>query len=750
MSQSSGARCATALLFALFSCAASAQVVSLVGGTPPVQDFDSLANSATSSVLPAGWYLAESDDNANNEYRAGDGSSNSGDTYSFGTGSSSDRAFGTLLSGSLVSQIGAQLRNDSGQALSEIVVSYTGEQWRLGVTGRVDTLAFQYSLDATSLADGAATWTPLTALDFSSPNTSGPVGALDGNLAANQGTVSASITGLNLAANATLWVRWIDINVSGSDDGLAIDNISFAVAGDPPVDVPPTVLATNPQNNDVDVPLAATLSVNFSEAVDLEDPWTSLVCSNSGTHGFTLTGGPSSYTLTPSPAFAGNETCTWTVLASGVTDLDGLPDTLEADTVISFTTLDPTSLPPPTLVSTVPADGAQQVPPGTDVRVTFSESVTTAAGAFDLVCDSDPIGLIESGTGAQRILTPDTLLPADAQCAFTIEASLVTNANGVPMAQSEIIEFQISDGSTSGYYAQVNTSSAEQLRCSLHLTIRGHTAYPYSGSGTNTWTILEAVQANPNNPAQIIDVYRNRLYTAISDRAGTGGGVTYNREHTWPNSLGFPGNTGNLGLPNAPYTDTHMLWLSDTGYNSDRGNKPFGYCSSGCGERTTEVNGGVGGGSGSYPGNSNWVQSPDGNQGTFEVWNERKGEMARAMFYMAIRYEGGTDPTSGQNEPELELTDTRGDIVQINNYNQTAYMGLLGDLLAWHLADPPDADEIARNDAIQLFQGNRNPFVDHPEWATRALFESDDPSVCQPLSNDTIFADGFEVAAGMH
>ena len=57
-------------------------------------------------------------------------------------------AFGTLQSGSLVPVIGAQLRNDTALALSEIAVAYTGEQWRLGVAGRSDRLDFQYSLDA--------------------------------------------------------------------------------------------------------------------------------------------------------------------------------------------------------------------------------------------------------------------------------------------------------------------------------------------------------------------------------------------------------------------------------------------------------------------------------------------------------------------------------------------------------------------------------------------------------------------------
>src|SRR3546814_18355014 len=88
-------------------------------------------------------------------------------------------------------------------------------------------------------------------------------------------------------------------------------------------------------------------------------------------------------------------------------------------------------------------------------------------------------------------------------------------------------------------------------------------------------------------------------YTTLfrSDRAGTGSGLTYNREHTWPNSLGFGSRSGDKGLPNAPYTDTHMLYLSDTAYNGDRGNKPYADCpaSSNCGARATEANDGRGG-----------------------------------------------------------------------------------------------------------------------------------------------------------
>ncbi|MCB1576386.1 MAG: Ig-like domain-containing protein, partial [Xanthomonadales bacterium] len=651
--RSGAVRVLASLFLIALAPAALAQYVTLVGGKPPVQDFDTLAASGTATTLPDGWYLAESGSNADTSYTASDGAANSGDTYSYGASGSGERAFGSLRSGSLVPMIGAQLRNDSGQALSEIAIAYTGEQWRLGTAGRSDSLQFEYSLNAASLGDGGASWVAVAALDFASPVTTGATGALNGNAAANRTLVSGSITGINLAAGASLWVRWVDTNASGADDGLAIDDISFEVAGDPPADVPPTVVSTTPVNNAVDVPLASTLSVSFSEAVTLTAPWYSISCAASGSHTASQAGGPTTYTLTPSPGFAANEECTWTILAAGVVDQDGTPDAMAADSVVTFTTFDPGSVPPPSVISTQPADGASNVPLASDVRVNFSEAVTTTPSAFALACDSTPITLSESGSGASRTLTPATLLPANANCTFTINASEVRNASDVAMAASVEVDFTVGSGETSGYYAQVNTSSAEQLRCTLHLTIRGHTAYPYSGSGTNTWTILETAQANPDNPNQVLDVYRNRLYTAVADRAGTGSGLTYNREHTWPNSLGFPSQTGNLGLPNAPYTDTHMLYLSDTQWNADRSNSPYGNCpvAASCGERTTEANGGFGGGSGVYPGNSNWV-----NNNTFETWNHRKGDVARAVMYMAIRYEGGTDPTSGQTEPNLELT----------------------------------------------------------------------------------------------
>lgn len=195
-----------------------------------LQDFDTLASSGTSSSLPTGWASTESGANANTTYNAGTGSSNSGDTYSFGAVGNTDRALGSLLSGSLVPLFGVEFQNLSGSTIASLTIAYTGEQWRLGATARTtpDRLNFQYSLDATSLTSG--TWIDVDALDFIAPSTASTVGALNGNAAANRTALSATISGLASGNGASFWLRWRDFDASGSDDGLAIDDFSLRFA----------------------------------------------------------------------------------------------------------------------------------------------------------------------------------------------------------------------------------------------------------------------------------------------------------------------------------------------------------------------------------------------------------------------------------------------------------------------------------------------------------------------------------------
>ncbi len=224
--------------FIRLSTTRAASGISLTSlGTAYTQNFTALATSGASDIVPSGWSFSETGANANATYTAGDGSSNAGDTYSFGIGS--DRAFGSLQSSSLISALGACFTNNTGQAITSLEISFTGEQWRLGTAGRADRLDFQYSTDATSLTTG--TWFQVDTLDFASPNTTAATGALDGNAAANRTAVTASITGLSVPSGATVFIRWTDFNASGTDDGLAIDEFSLTAKGG--ITPPPTLTA---------------------------------------------------------------------------------------------------------------------------------------------------------------------------------------------------------------------------------------------------------------------------------------------------------------------------------------------------------------------------------------------------------------------------------------------------------------------------------------------------------------------------
>ena len=227
-------RLGVALLLVLGAGAAQAQNVSLTGGTYS-QNFDTLSNTAgstTNTALPTGWQLTESGGGArdNEQYAVDTGGSNTGDTYSYGSAGSTERAFGSLRSGTLISTFGACFTNNTGGTISSLAIAYTGEQWRLGTAARSDSLGFEYSLNATSLTTGA--WTSVATLNFSTPNTA-TTGAKDGNAAANRTALSDTIGSLSIANGASFCIRWLDGDASGADDGLAVDDFSITPNGGP-------------------------------------------------------------------------------------------------------------------------------------------------------------------------------------------------------------------------------------------------------------------------------------------------------------------------------------------------------------------------------------------------------------------------------------------------------------------------------------------------------------------------------------
>ena len=252
------------LLFVfLFSLQAAAQVTITSTATAYTQNFNTLkATAGTSTTLPTGWVLLETGTNANTSYTTDAGTSTTGDTYSYGTGTATERAFGGLRSGSLVPTQGVQIKNSTGQTITSLTISYTGEQWRCGTAARTDQLDFQYSLNATSLATG--TWVDNNTLDFISPSTTS-TGAKDGNAAANRTVKSTIITGLSIANNAIFWIRWNDADASGADDGLAIDDFSIQLNGG---DVtPPAISSLNPVNGATGIALNGNLVITFNENI---------------------------------------------------------------------------------------------------------------------------------------------------------------------------------------------------------------------------------------------------------------------------------------------------------------------------------------------------------------------------------------------------------------------------------------------------------------------------------------------------
>ena len=225
-------------------------------GSPVSQNFDTLATTGTTNTwtddttLP-GWYSQFTTTANPTVYRADDGSSNAGAIYSYGTGTSTERAFGTTSSGTPVTIFNAlKLTNDTASPITSLGINFNGEQWRNGGNTTAQTLAFQYQVANAGTITDANTpttgWTAFTALDFVSPTVGATAAALDGNAAANRTAKSASLV-VTINPGQEIWLRWIDINDAGNDHGFGIDDLSIipnGPAGTPTPTPSPTATPT--------------------------------------------------------------------------------------------------------------------------------------------------------------------------------------------------------------------------------------------------------------------------------------------------------------------------------------------------------------------------------------------------------------------------------------------------------------------------------------------------------------------------
>ncbi|MFA5421194.1 MAG: endonuclease [Bacilli bacterium] len=210
-------------------------------------------------------------------------------------------------------------------------------------------------------------------------------------------------------------------------------------------------------------------------------------------------------------------------------------------------------------------------------------------------------------------------------------------------------------------------------------------------------------------------LYRNDNGTSTAAHFNDTHGTYIDREHVWPQSRGFGASTatGPAG------TDVHHLILGDS-VNNQQGHSNYAWGDEDDGITPTAI--------GTSAGHNNtgirWTATDidGGSDNIYEPYDYDKGDIARAVFYMAARYNNwaGTSGAISAYEPFLQVTDEIYDSSEGTIHStdtQPVNMGILSTLLKWHEQDPVDSYEIHRNNLIYYnFQNNRNPFIDFPEW----------------------------------
>ena len=281
--------------------------------------------------------------------------------------------------------------------------------------------------------------------------------------------------------------------------------------------------------------------------------------------------------------------------------------------------------------------------------------------------------------------------------------SLASISNIAPNKVNEV-KADFTPVSVSEYYKNINSSmKGDTLKVALYNIIKGHTRRSYNTLEHDmkytdrNWE----VSPDPNDENPIMWLLYADYNNDTSKRSdfnhfhggGSNGGVSsgyiWNKEHIWARINGVSANKSGTA-----YADLHHLRASDEKLNNTRSNHPF-------------ANGG------SYTENHYGTKSECKFSGsTFEPADEYKGDVARALFYMATRYYNGDG--SDANLTLTTGTDSTG-----------GKWGYLDTLLSWHELDPVDNFEIHRNQLIyEDFQHNRNPYIDHPEYA-RAVFKNE-------------------------
>ena len=241
-------------------------------------------------------------------------------------------------------------------------------QYRIGNSGNFTNVGAGYVADATT---GPSLCTQVTAMNVALP---------------------AAVNN-----QALVQVRIITTNATGNDEFVGIDDVSVTAGVSP--DIPPTVSSTVPADNAANIAVNANVSVTFSEAVTASGSSFTISCASSGAHTFSLSGGPTTYTLDPATDFTQGEVCTVTVVAAQVADQDGTIHQMAADYVFDFTVINTT----PVAIHNIQGNGTSSPLAGSTVitsgivtllRTSSNAGAGVASGFFmqepDASADADP------------------------------------------------------------------------------------------------------------------------------------------------------------------------------------------------------------------------------------------------------------------------------------------------------------------------------------------------------------------------
>ena len=235
----------------------------------------------------------------------------------------------------------------------------------------------------------------------------------------------------------------------------------------------------------------------------------------------------------------------------------------------------------------------------------------------------------------------------------------------------------------SGYYSKCEGLYGKSLLSALNTVVGDPDVVGYDG----LWSLYGSTDLRADG--SVWDMYSTKSWRLKTNQCGNykNVGDCYNREHSFPKSW--------FNEASPMKSDAFHVYPTDGKVNGQRSNHPYGECEGGTtlpGSGNVKALGRLG--NSTFPGYSGTVFEPD---------DEYKGDFARTYFYMAAAY---NTRIAGFSSPMLAG----------NSY--PAYKDWAIELLLkWHRQDPVSSKETNRNDAVYAAQGNRNPFIDHPELA---------------------------------